>query len=194
MKGTLLLFTLSLISLSSILGQKADERQREIGIQYFGELGLHPGIEVDYFFPIGEKTKEKEKRQVAHQLAFRPSIAYYYLPQYSHNFLLTPSINYRLKVTSNESGRYCFAEPYFKFGYLRYAYIGKIYETTDTGFEERKFGGGNAFVFGSGLNFGGSLKLDKWDWLVGCEYLGELSEGALFVNHINFKVGTRLKL
>jgi hypothetical protein len=188
MKKELSILILLLLSCGSTYAQ------RSIGIHYFGELGLHPGLEIDYGLPILHKNIPKEKRILSRQLDFRPSIAYYHLPKYTHNFLLTPSINYQLRSTNSESQKYLFAEPTIKLGYMRYSYIGEIYESTPDGFEEKNRGGGNAFVFGSGLNLGGSLKPNQVDWIFGVEYLAELSEDGLFINHINFKLGVRHQL
>lgn len=193
-KKKIILLVLTLFCIKISFGQGKEKLPMVFGIQYFGELGFHPGVEVDYQHNILERKKIKSRRTVLHKINFRPSITYYNLPDYTNNFLVTPNIDYHLRIINNERKSYFFVEPYIKFGYQRYFYKGTTYETTNSGFEERKFSGGNSFVFGGGLSFGGSIKPNKLDWILGLEYLPEISEGALFIHHINFKTGIRYKI
>jgi len=194
MTKEILISTTLFFCINCIYAQQDKKNYQEIGFYYFGELGLHPGVEIDYRINIWENTKTKEKRSLSHQINFRPSIAYYRLTKYTNNFLFTPNFNYQLKLKNNKTQRYLFIEPSLKFGYLRYSYIGEIYETSNTGFEERNFGGGNSFIYGGGLNIGGSIKPNKLDWILACEYLAEVSEDVIVISHINFKIGVRLKI
>lgn len=190
----IIVLTLFLLSIHLVYGQKKSVKENTIGIQYYGELFFHPGIELDYQFNLFNKTKIKKKRSLLHQVNFRPSVAYYRLPFYSNNYSITPNLDYQLKVINIKTSRYFFVEPYIKLGYLRYTYMGEIYASTNTGFEALKRAGGNALVFGGGLNFGLSLKPNRLDSFLGIEYLGERSQGELFINHLNFKVGFRYKI
>ena len=194
MKKKITLLVISLFCLTMSYGQEKEKQPIVFGIQYFGELGFHPGIEVDYQRSLFEKKKAKNKRNILHQVNFRPSITYYNLPEYANNFLVTPNFDYHLRIINNEKRSYFFVEPYIKFGYQRYFYKGTTYETINNGFEERKLSGGNSFVFGSGLSVGSSIKPNKLDWILGVEYLPEVSEGALFIHHINLKIGIRYKI
>ena len=194
MKKTIILLIITLFYIKISFGQEKEKIPIVFGIQYYGELGFHPGVEVDYQHNLFEHKKVKNKRSILQQINFRPSIAYYNLPDYTNNFLVTPNLDYHLRIINNEKKSYFFVEPYIKFGYQRYFFKGTTYETTNSEFEERKLSGGNSFVFGSGLSFGGSIKPNKLDWILGVEYLREISEGALFIHHINFKVGVRYKI
>jgi len=173
----------------------AQEKTNEIGISYYGELGLNPGVEIDYGSTLSQWSKEKNKRSVQQQINFRPSLSYYNLPKYTNNYIIASSLNYQFRLVKKDSDKYWYLEPFLKIGYLRYSYIGDIFETDDNGnIQETNFRGGNSFVFGSGLNVGGSLKVDRMDWLIGTEYLPELTDDKLFINHVIFKLGIRRKI
>ena len=193
MKKTIILLIATLFCLEFSFGQGIAKQPLVIGIQYFGELAFNPGVEVDYQHHIFEWKKVKLKRTMLHQINFRPSIAYYQLKGYTDNFLLTPNFDYHFRSSNNKKSSYLFVETYIKFGYQRFFFKGTTYKTTDNEFEEIKFAGGNSFVIGSGISFGGSINPNQLDWIFGTEYLPELS-GALFIHHVNFKIGIRYKI
>ena len=194
MNKNIILAVVALFFIEVTFGQEKVKQPITIGFQYFGELLFNPGLEIDYQFNIFEAIKIKKKRTLKHQLKFRPSITYYHLPNYTNNFIATPNFVYHLRTINNERKRYFFLEPYIKFGYQKYIYIGEVYETSNDGFSERKLRGGNSFVFGGGLSFGGSIKPNRVDWIFGTEYLPEISERALYIHHPVLKAGIRLKI
>ncbi len=168
---------------------------KNIGINYFGELGLRPGIEIDCGFPLWnrESMKEKKKRKVQQYLHFRPSIAYYFYARNSNNFLLAPKLNYQLRFAKASNGRYFFIESSVKIGYLRKSLIGEKYRLTDGNFEEVKRAGTNSIVLGSGLDFGGYVS-KSIDWLIGFDYLIESTQDQLILHRFVAKLGVRKKL
>jgi len=171
------------------------EKPKSVGIHYFGELGFRPGLEVDFGLPIlKNKIKRAEKKRLLFLQGYlRPSFAYYHYAHFSNNFLLGLKFNYQFKLVNSENYKYLFAEPYLKIGYLRYAFIGEIFDTANGGFEERNFGGANSIVLGAGLDFGGKIT-NRFDWLVGFEYLAESTDDKLLLHRFVFKLGTRIKL
>lgn len=193
-KLTTIILLISLFGFTTSFGQEKEKSPIVFGIQYYGELGLNPGIEIDYQHTLFEHKKVHKKRTTVQQIHFRPSITYYHLRNYTNNFLFTPKFAYQLKTVNNKTQRYFYVEPYLKFGYQRYAFIGSVYETANDGFKKKQLAGGNSFVFGGGLNFGGSIKPNKLDWTFGVEYLPEVSKGTRFIHHINLKAGIRFRL
>jgi len=62
-------------------------RYKTVGIEYFGELGLHPGLKLDVGLPIWTNTalRGKKGRIFFQKLIARPNIGYYHIPRYTHN-------------------------------------------------------------------------------------------------------------
>ena len=191
------LFAIILIlQFNVVFGQSEEEtKYRNIGVSYFGELGLRPGFELDYGFLLlnKENPKEEKKRFWRHQLYLRPSFAYYYFAHNSNNFLLSAKFNYQLSLVKRSNLHYFSIEPYLKTGYLRKSFIGEVYKTTEDGFEEVKNAGTNSIVFGGGLNFGGYIS-KRFDWILGMDYFIELTEDELVLHRFVAKIGTRIKL
>jgi len=189
---------LFLILLSpSLLGQDSLQiNYKTIGVEYFGELGLHPGARVDIGLPLWTNTKLKGKngRKFYQKLIARPHIGYYYIPQYTNNFFFGSDISLQFLTQKTNTKKYFIFESFFGLRYLRYSYQGSIYASnTNGGFDRLKNGGGNSFVFSSGFLIGGSLPVEHLEWILGAEYFGEFSEDKLIVHHPAARVGLRFK-
>ncbi len=170
----------------------ADSADRNIGINYFGELGFRPGVEVDYGLNLWKAEKEKKKRLLTKQLNLRPSLAYYHYAHYSNNFLLSLKLNYQFRFENKENDKYLFVEPFVKIGYLRYFFSGKVFTTQNNGFTEEKFRGSNSFIFGGAFDVGGYIS-KRFDWLLGFDYYAESTEDKLILHRFVAKLGTRIK-
>lgn len=173
-------------------GQSPKESNNDIGINYFGELGLRPGVEIDYGLCLWKKEKEKI-RIIKSQLNLRPSLAYYHYSHYSNNILLSMKLNYQVKFVNKTNNKYLFVEPFLRIGYLRYILIGDVYETQNNGFEKGKFRGSNSIVFGGAFDLGGYIS-KRFDWLLGFDYYAESTEDKLILHRFAAKIGTRIKL
>jgi len=177
-----------------LFGQSPIEiREKNIGINYFGELGFRPGVEIDYGFSFWKKDKERKRRIIAQQLYLRPSLAYYHYSHYSNNLLLSMKLNYQIKFTNKENNKYLFVEPFVRVGYLRYFFIGNVFETQNNGFKEVNLRGSNSIVFGGAFDVGGYLS-KRFDWLLGFDYYAENTEDKLLLHRFAAKLGTRIKL
>lgn len=166
-----------------------------LGVNYFGELGLRPGLEIDYGIQLQQKHKIKEdkKRDLSRFLHIRPSLAYYHFSNNSNNFLLSGKLNYQFRFIKKSNQKYFFVEPYVKIGFQRKSFIGEIYQTSTTGFQEVNAAGSNSFILGNGLDLGGKIN-DRIDWLFGVDYFIELTEDALVLHRFVSKLGTRINL
>lgn len=185
-----------LLVFSTILlfGQSPKETgSNNIGVNYFGELGFRPGLEIDYGLNLLNKNEEQQKRLFTNQLTVRPSFAYYHYSNYSNNILLSLKLNYQLKFNKQKSNRYIFVEPFGRIGLLRYFLSGDVFETQDNEFTKVKFRGSNSFVFGGGLDLGGYLS-KRFDWLLGFDYYAEKTEDKLTLHRFVLKLGTRIKI
>ena len=185
---SLILMLLFFFSSQFIIGQN-------IGIGYYGELGLRPGLEIDYGLNLLKKgnPKEDKKRFISHQLNLRPSLAYYRYAHNSNNLLFSANINYQLQWINNSNQRYLFVEPVISAGILRKSYIGEIFQTTGEGFDEKIGAGTTSFTIGGGLNFGGYIS-KRLDWFLGMNYFIENTEDKLILHRFVLKLGTRIKL
>lgn len=168
-------------------------KDTSIGINYFGELGLRPGIEVDYGIGLWKKDKETEKRIFTNQFNIRPSLAYYRYANYSDNILLSLKLNYQLRFKKKTNDKYLFVEPSARIGLLRYFLAGDVYETQEGGLKEVNFRGSNSIIFGGGLDIGGYLS-QRSDWLLGFDYFAEGTEDKLTLHRFVLKLGTRIKI
>ena len=173
-------------------GQSPKESNNDIGINYFGELGLRPGVEIDYGLCLWKKEKEK-KRIIKSQLNLRPSFTYYHYSHYSNNVLLSMKLNYQVKFVNKANSKYLFVEPFVRVGYLRYFLIGDVLETQNNGFKEVKFRGSNSFVLGGAFDIGGYIS-KRFDWIFGFDYYTESTEDKLILHRFAVKLGTRIKL
>jgi hypothetical protein len=170
---------------------------KTLGIEYFGELGFHPGIRIDYGVPlwINTKLQGKKNRSFLQQLNLRPKIGYYYLPKYTNNFFIGTDLALKFKTTNVIKKKHLLFESFLGIGYLRYSYIGTIYESTASGgFTEKKSGGGNSAILSTGFLVGGSLPGSLLDWIIGVEYFLEFSEDKLIIQHPSARLGVRVKL
>jgi len=168
---------------------------KTIGIEYFGELGLHPGIKIDVGIPIWSNDKLLGKRnQIFYQnIIIRPNIGYYHLPKYTNNYFIGLDFSLQFLSQKIDAPKYFFFESYFGVRYLRYNYIGRIYETnTSGGFTEKKSGGGNSMLVASGFMIGGHLPIKNMNWILGAEYFIELSDDKLVIHHPTLRLGIRL--
>lgn len=168
---------------------------QNIGVGYYGELGLRPGVEVDYELRLLEKgtQEENKKRYFSHRLNFRPALAYYWYAHNSNNFLMTANFNYQLRWVNSSNLQYLFAEPFARVGILRKSYIGEIYRTTAEGFDEEIRAGTNSFTLGGGLNLGGYIS-KRFDWIMGMDYFIEDTEDGLILHRFVLKLGIRIKI
>lgn len=168
---------------------------KNIGINYFGELGLRPGIEIDFGFPlkIKENKKDNKKKYLSHFIYLRPTLAYFHYPHNSNNFQLGFKFNYQFKTVNTFTNRYLNFEPYLKIAYLRKSFIGEIYETVNEDFIEKNNAGTNSYTLGLGLDFGGYLN-QRIDWLFGVEYFSEFTSDQLILHRFLAKLGIRIKL
>lgn len=168
---------------------------KNLGIYYFGELGLRPGLEIDYGLPLWNKEsmKENKKRGASHSLHLRPSAAYYFYSNNSNNFLFASKLNYQLRFVKASNSKYFFLEPFIKIGYLRKSLIGEKFQLSDDGFESVKRAGVNSLVAGSGLDFGGYVSAGV-DWLFGFDYFIERTQDKLILHRFAVKLGLRKKL
>lgn len=183
------------ISFQSLAQDSLSLRFKTIGIEYFGELAFHPGIRVDIGFPLWTNTKLRGKRnQIFFQnIIIRPNIGYYHLPKYTNNYFIGSDISMQFLTQKENSRNHFLFESYFGVRYMRYSYIGTIYETNSSGgFEERSSGGGNSFIINSGFLIGGNLPFEHYEWIVGVEYFIEFSEDKLVVHHPTAKLGIRI--
>jgi len=187
-----LLLVFSIMSLSA--QEQTNERTKELGVSYFGELGLRPGVELDYGLPLWSKESSSEKkRNLIQLLNLRPSFAYYFYNKNSNNFLLSAKLNYQLRFVKNANQRYFFVEPFIMAGYLSKSFLGEIYQTTSEGFEIINNAGSNSLALGSGIDFGGFVSKGM-DWLLGFEYFIENTADELILHRFVGKLGVRIKL
>ena len=185
---------LSLLFLTMmVFGQSGTATQNDIGISYYGELGLRPGIEIDYGIPLSLKRKERKRRMIEKQIKLRPTFAYYHYPHYSNNLLMGVSLNRQLQFIIKKNGKYFFFEHWLKVGYLRYFFTGDVFETDGNGFKEVNFRGSNSFIAGGAFQVGGYIS-KKVDWLFGFDYYAEKTEDQLILHRFFAKVGIRIKL
>ncbi len=190
------LVVLFLVSLASGLSaQEATIKviDRNIGINYFGELGFRPGVELDYGWELLKVQKEKQKRIFERSLSMRPSIGYYHYAKYSNNYLFSLKFNYQFKFINKQSKKHLFVEPFVRLGYLRYFFSGDVFETVGNEIEKVNFRGTNSFIFGGAFDLGGYLT-KRFDWLLGFDYFAERTEDKLLLNRFVAKLGTRIKL
>ncbi len=184
-----------IISNISVFGQKEDTQNKsQLGIHYFGELGLRPGIEIDYSYYFFQKKKVFDKKYIIQRLAVAPSFASYFYTKQSSNYLVASKLQYQFCTGSNKKFRYSYAQPYLKLGYLRSFYSVPVIEIqADGNFEEKKWRGTNSLVLGSGIDIGGYIN-KKYDWLFGFEYFVERTEDQLYLHRFVGKLGIQLKL
>ena len=173
-------------------GQSPKNSIRNIGINYFGELGFRPGVEIDLGFSVWEKEKEKQ-RIIRNQLSFRPSLAFYHYSHYSNNVLLSMKLNYQVRFINKKTRKYLFIEPFLRIGYLRYFLAGDVFETQNSGFKEVRFRGSNSVIFGGAFDMGGYIS-KRFDWIFGFDYFAESTEDKLMLHRFAAKLGTRIKL
>jgi hypothetical protein len=177
-----------------LFGQSSEEpKESNIGVNYFGELGFRPGLELDCGLSFWKKAKEGKKRIVSQQLYLRPSFAYYHYSHYSNNLLLSMKLNYQVKFTNKENNKYLFVEPFLRLGYLRYFFIGDVFQTQNNGFEAVNLRGSNSFVFGGAFDVGGYIS-KRLDWIFGFDYYAESTEDNLILHRFVAKLGARIKL
>ena len=170
---------------------------KTIGIEYFGEFAFHTGLKLDFGIPFWTNSNfpGKKNRTFSQYLGLRPKLGYYNIPKYTNNFFTGLDLTFQFRTTRNIRKTYFYFESYFGGGYLRYSYVGSIYETTaNGGFVERKSGGGNALMVASGFIIGGSLPFEKLEWLLGAEYFVEFSEDKLIIQHPTIRLGVRINL
>lgn len=180
-------FVLILIFIgSSLVGQVSDKRFKSYGIGYYGELGLHPGLHADVTFEIADNST---RRFHSRKLLFRPSIAYFFRPYYTHNYLVLPNALFQIGTKQKEKYLFYF-ELSGKTGYLRYQYIGDQYISTPTGIQSIKRQGGNALIYGLGFLIGVKTQA-KRSYYLAIDYLKERSEDLIRPTFIAFKIGVR---
>ncbi len=190
----LAILTMLLFSVLLLFGQAVNEpKERSIGVNYFGELGFNPGLEIDYGMNLLKKEKERKKRVMVSQLNLRPSIAYYHYSHYSNNVLISMKLNYQVKFVNKENNKYLFIEPFMRIGYLRYFLVGDVFETKNNVLEKVRFAGSNSFVLGGAFDLGGYIS-KRYDWLLGFDYYAESTEDRLILHRFAAKLGTRIKL
>lgn len=194
-KLTRAIFVLFLLFTGLILsGQNtSNHSSTDIGINYFGELGFRPGVELDLGINLWQLEKEKRDKKRLLNLKLRPSFAYYHYSHYSNNFLLASKLNYQIKYYNKKKTKYLFLEPFVKIGYLRYFLAGDVFTMNGNDFEKLRFRGSNSLVVGTGLDLGGYLS-PKLDWLFGLDYYAERTEDKLTLHRFVAKLGIRLKL
>lgn len=171
-------------------------RIKNFGIDFYGELGLHPGLNTDLgisIFEIGTANVDK-KRSIYHEFYLRPGVAIYRLPEYTNNYYLNTTFNYQLRFQSNKKHQFGYVELYGGLGYLRYSYLGEVFVTNGDVFEEQGSGGGNALMYRTGFVLGGSLPIKSLSWLFGAEYSVEKSEDELSIIHPFSRIGFRYDL
>ena len=183
----LLFFTVFLFGQSS-----AVVKDKNIGINYFGELAFRPGIEADYGLNLWTRASGKKQINIQ-QLNLRPSLVYYHYPHYSNNFLLSVKLNYQLRFVNQENGKYWFVEPFVRVGYLRYFFSGEVFETQNNEFTAVKLRGSDSLVFGGAFDVGGWIS-KRFDWIFGFDYFAEATEDDLLLHRFAVKLGTRIKL
>ncbi len=170
---------------------------KNIGVEYFGELVFHPGIRLDIGFPFwtNKKFQERKNQSIQQQLILRPKIGYYNIYKYTNNFFIGSDLTLQFRTIKPLKKKVFYFESNFGLGYLRYAYIGTIYESTTNGsFEERNTGGGNALMVSTGFLVGGSLPIKDIEWIAGVEYFFEFSEDKLIIQHPSVRLGFRINL
>ena len=187
------IITILLLFFSTLLFGQSSKKEFNLGINYFGELGFRPGLEIDFGVSVWQEENDQNIKIKLSQINLRPSIAYYHYPHFSNNLLFAFKVADHTRIINKNNGRYIFFEPFFKIGYLRYFFKGDVFETTNNGFTEARFQGSNSFVFGGGFDFGGYLS-KKIDWMVGFDYYAERTEDNLTPHRFVAKLGTRIKL
>ncbi len=194
MKNVFLFFVFYFTCFTLVYSQESSaKKEHEFSISYFGELMFSPGIELNYHLKLLDLFSEESDNALAHAIYLRPSLTYYRLTKYTNNYMPSLNLEYQFTLKNDEKGKAFSLAPYAKLGYLRYSYIGEIYESNNKGgFEERRNGGGSAFVFGGGLNLTGSIKRTNLNWLAGTEYFSEVSEDKLFINHVALRLGLKV--
>lgn len=168
-------------------GQESKNRLRSIGVGYYGELGLHPGILADVTFQINDFST---KRFPNRRLLLRPSLIYFYRPYYTHNYMALPNLLFQMGTRQNDKFLLYF-EVGFKVGYLRYQYSGDQYISTPTGIQSIKRQGGNGFVYGLGFLVGIKSNESSRSYFLSLDYLNEQTEDSIQANLFAIKLGVR---
>lgn len=165
-----------------------------IGIEYYGELGFHFGLKLDYGYVlwVNDQLSAPEGRSFYQVLQLRPNINYYLLPKYTNNFLIGSDISFKFLSIHDKKQKYFFIESFLGLKYMRYSYIGRIFERNNNGvFEELNNGGGNALIIDTGILFGIPLSSKKLELVFGMEYFAEFPEDRLIIHHPVARLGFR---
>ena len=102
-------------------------------------------------------------------------------------------MNYQFRFTNNKRQKYVFVEPFIRLGYLKYFFVGDVFESQGDGFEKVRFRGSDSFIFGGAFDVGGYVS-KRFDWILGFDYLAERTEDKLLLHRFAAKLGTRFKL
>ncbi len=181
-------FTLILIASgwTGLNAQETKQRLRSVGIGYYGELGLHPGLQGDITLLIADNSTRRYKWR---KLLFRPSAIYFRRQFYSNNFIIMPQLV--SQIGAREIGEtLLYFEVSGKVGYHRYQYIGDQYISTPTGIQSVKRGGGNGVVYGLGFLLGIKSRSDRY-YSLSMDYLNEKTEDTIRPKLIAIKLGVR---
>jgi len=166
--------------------QESPQRLRSIGIGYYGELGLHPGIQADLSIELADNSTRRFKQR---KLLLRPSLIYFRRQFYSNNYIVMPQLI--SQISAREFGSHMlYFEISGKVGYHRFQYIGDQYITTPTGIQTIKRQGGNGMVYGLGFLLGVKSQSTRYYYL-SMDYLTEKGEDSIRPNLIALKLGVR---
>lgn len=190
-------FFLLCLSIQVYSQDSLDIRYHTISVEYFGELGLHPGAKIDFGLSlwINRNLNGKKGRIFYQKMILRPNIGYYNIPKYTNNFFLGGDVSLQFITQKSNTRKYFIFESFVGFKYMRYAYIGRVYESNNSGsFTELENAGGYSKLFSSGFLIGGSLPYKSLEWLAGIEYFIEFPEDKLIIYHPTARFGVRIKL
>ena len=181
-----LVFILSVCSTCQLVGQDSQRRLRSLGIGYYGELALHPGIQADITIELADNST---RRFQSRKLLLRPSLIYFHRPYYTHNYMVLPDLLIQIEAKQGKKLSFYF-EVSAKAGYLRYQYVGDQFIATPTGIQSINRQGGDGFVYGLGVVVGVKT-LSTRSYYLGLDYLNEQTEDSIRPNLIGIKVGVR---
>ena len=155
-----------------LLFSQEESTPKNVGVYFYGYLGLMPGIQVDYqlkSWNIGTKQKTS--------FHLRPAIAYNHLLKYSNNFQVLMQGTLEQHFFKPEKDKALNVELKLSLGFQRAIYYGEIYEVNGDSFDESQAAGINGLMLGGGLGLNGNLIKGKLLWHAGIIYLNEISKG-----------------
>ena len=170
MKKYLILLVLSIVVAPAVLGQIENETNWQFS--FYGDMLIHPGIEVGYQLPLKNWQKIKSKKGVEKSknksLNTGLDFIYYWHKSHHHGLALNPYVSYQ---RTKQNGRYFQGK--LSLGFHRSFVDGTTYLVDEHGNVASKYFSGQnslytsiAFDFGKDLRFTRDIPL-RWFFQIG---------------------------